>query len=296
MKKLLLILICIPFLLNAQEPRPSSGKLETLKDFPSAFIEKRTIYVWLPEGYSSGKKYPVLYMHDGQMLFDSTTTWNKQEWMLDETLGRLIQEKKVPPCIVVGIPSIGAIRHAEYFPQQPLQYMPDSLRKELVSKALNNDPRADRYLKFLVQELKPYIDSHYTTAPSRNTTFIAGSSMGGLISLYAICEYPDVFGGAACLSTHWPGIFTQNDWIPGAFLTYLDQKLPDPATHRIYFDLGDATLDQLYPPHQVKVDALMQKKGYGKKSWATHQFPGDDHSERAWARRLHFPLQFLLHP
>jgi len=107
--------------------------------------------------------------------------------------------------------------------------------------------------------------------------------MGGLISMYAICEYPDVFGGAACLSSHWPGTFTlDNNPIPQAFYNYLKKNLPSPKTHKIYFDYGTKTLDAMYPPLQEQVDIIMKSKGFTSKSWITKKFEGEDHSERAW--------------
>jgi predicted alpha/beta superfamily hydrolase len=119
--------------------------------------------------------------------------------------------------------------------------------------------------------------------------------MGGLISMYAICEYPDIFGGAACMSTHWPGIFTvENNPIPDAFLGYLKSNLPDPTQHKLYFDFGTATLDALYEPFQNKADGIIAAKGYTSKNWVTKKFEGADHSERAWANRLQIPLTFLL--
>ncbi|MFM8912849.1 MAG: alpha/beta hydrolase, partial [Flammeovirgaceae bacterium] len=154
---------------------------------------------------------------------------------------------------------------------------------------------SDNYLKSLVLELKPLIDKKYSTQQDAKNTFIAGSSMGGLISMYAICEYPKVFGGAACLSTHWPGTFTvKNNPVPAAFIRYLRTHLPNPKKHKVYFDYGDQTLDALYPPLQQQVDSVMQAKGYGHSSWITEFLPGEDHSEKAWAKRLAKPLLFLL--
>ena len=110
---------------------------------------------------------------------------------------------------------------------------------------------SDNYLKFIVKELKPFVDKNFSVSSDKANTFIAGSSMGGLISLYAICEYPDVFEGAACLSTHWPGVFNaDHNPIPKAFMDYLKKHLPDPKTHKIYFDYGDQTLDAMYGPFQ----------------------------------------------
>lgn len=289
--------------LPGQTVQTQHGKIIRHENFPSTFIQPRHVDVWLPADYTPQKKYAVLYMHDGQMLFDSTTTWNKQEWGVDETLSRLMAENKIRDCIVVGIWNGGSLRHTEYFPQKPFEALSTAdiavLREALkdAGRAEANDftPRSDQYLKFMVQELKPFIDKTYSTRKGPKNTFIAGSSMGGLISMYALCEYPGVFGGAACLSTHWPGIFrVENNPAPAALLQYLEQKLPKPKRNRLYFDYGTATLDALYAPFQARADAIMREKGYSAPLWKTLVFEGDDHSERAWSRRLELPLVFLL--
>jgi enterochelin esterase-like enzyme len=119
--------------------------------------------------------------------------------------------------------------------------------------------------------------------------------MGGLISMYAICEYPNIFGGAACLSTHWPGIFSlENNPVPAAFVYYLKTHLPNPKKNKFYFDYGDQTLDALYPPLQKKVDEVMKTKGFTEKNWITKFFPGENHSEQAWNKRFWEPMFFLL--
>ncbi len=116
-----------------------------------------------------------------------------------------------------------------------------------------------------------------------------GSSMGGLISLYALCEYPAVFGGAGCLSTHWPAV-------AGVILPYLQEALPQPGGHKLYFDYGTATLDALYEPYQQEVDGVLRGKVYTAVSWQTHRFDGAEHNEAAWQARLDIPLTFLLNP
>jgi len=286
----------------SQRQQVSTGTIVEHENFPSRYVDARNISVWLPDGYDPRKKYPVLYMHDGQMLFDSTTNWNKQEWGIDEVAGLLIKEKKIRPFIVVGAWNAGKMRHSDYFPQKPFEGL-SKLQQDSIYLAVRANSNSvfsanvnsDGYLKFLVTELKPFIDSTYATRSDRKNTFIAGSSMGGLISMYAICEYPAVFGGAACLSTHWPGIFSvENNPVPAAFLQYLQTHLPDPRTHMIYFDYGTATLDAWYKPYQLQADAIMKAGGYRSRNWVTKEFPGEDHSERAWNRRLHIPLQFLL--
>lgn len=117
--------------------------------------------------------------------------------------------------------------------------------------------------------------------------------MGGLISLYAICEYPDVFGGAACLSTHWPGTFSlENNPFPEAFRRYLSRKLPAARKNRIFFDLGDQTLDAMYPPLQRQIDEVMYKAGY-RKNWVTLYLLEENHSEKSWQKRIPAALNFL---
>ena len=299
-----LILKPLSGMILKRPPRVSSGTVRHFEDFPSRFVAPRNIDVWLPDGYSPQKKYVVLYMHDGQMLFDSTTTWNHQEWCVDETAGMLIKQGKIRDCIVVGVSNGGKLRHSEYFPQKPFESLSKEQQAAIYASARNQsvalfagDIQSDRYLKFLVTELKPFIDSVFPTLKNRSNTFIAGSSMGGLISLYALCEYPAVFGGAACLSTHWPGtLATENNPVPDAFMKYLRTHLPDPSTHRIYFDFGDQTLDSIYKPYQLRADAIMKSRGYTAGNWVTREFPGENHSEKSWAKRLNIPLEFLLKP
>jgi predicted alpha/beta superfamily hydrolase len=289
---LLFLFLGITCIVNSQLPTPSKGSINRFENFPSRYVDPRNIDVWLPEDFNINKKYGVLYMHDGQMLFDASITWNKQEWRVDETLSALFNKRSVREVIVVGIWNNGKLRHAEYFPAKPLQTFSKDQRKTLLPTI--EEPLADEYLKFIVKELKPFIDSIYPTKKDKRNSFIAGSSMGGLISLYAICEYPEVFYGAACLSTHWPGNFKANDEIPNAFNDYLKNNLPSPKDHRIWFDHGTAGLDSLYSPYQQMVDLSMQKKGFSKMNWITRVFVGEDHSEDAWSKRLTLPFEFIL--
>jgi enterochelin esterase-like enzyme len=287
------LLLCA-FTALAQPPLVSSGTIKRYENFSSKYVDARNIDVWLPENYSPKKKYAILYMHDGQMLFDSTANWNHQEWRVDETLGRLMKEKKIRDCIVVGIWNTGLTRSAEYFPQKAITNLSDDKQTELLP-LLNSHPLADNYLRFLVGELKPFIDSVFSTHRDQQNTFVCGSSFGGLISMYAICEYPEVFGGAACLSTHWTGLYrADNNPVPDAVLEYFNAHLPSPKDHRFYFDHGTATLDSLYAPFQLRADSIMKAHGFTGRNLESRVFNGEDHSERAWARRFEIPALFLL--
>jgi enterochelin esterase-like enzyme len=277
----------------------AGGKLIRVVDFPSNYIEPRNVDVWLPENYSAAKKYSVLYMHDGQNLFDATTTWNKQEWQVDEVASKLMKDGKVDDFIVVSPWNIPKIRWQDYFPQKAFDYLNEEAKKSLLAIAKENNFEvafsADNYLKFLTKELKPYIDNTYSVKTDRAHTHVAGSSMGGLISMYAMCEYPEIFGAAACISTHWVGITPMEDNpIPNTFFAYMSEKIPSPKTHRFYFDYGTETLDKHYPQYAKTIDNIFMKKGYTDANYKNLKFEGANHSEASWQKRLHIPFTFLL--
>lgn len=296
MKKTLLpIFLFVLYSCCGQTPVPNGGTIRHFEKFASHYTQARNVDVWLPDGYSPAKKYPVLYMNDGQMLFDSTHTWLHQEWQVDETMTMLIKTNRIRACIVVGIWNTGEYRNTDYIPLKPLAYLPSSFSEKFIREELQGETGSDDYLRFITRELKPFIDKNFSTYTNPENTFIAGSSKGGLISIYAICEYPGVFGAAACLSTDWIGsVVQEKGFIPRAIIQYLASRLPSPGTHKIYFDHGNLTRDSLYEPWQLQVDSLMRIKGYNSKHWLSRSFPGENHSENAWAKRLYIPLEFLL--
>ncbi|MFN9101218.1 MAG: alpha/beta hydrolase [Betaproteobacteria bacterium] len=277
-------------------PRVPVGRVERLPPLPSRHVAPRHVDVWLPRGYDGTRPHAVLYMHDGQMLYDATTTWNQQSWEVAPTVQRLIDAGTLRETIVVGVWNTGPTRFNEYFPQGFVEHVPEgAARQVLMARGFaSRPPMADAYLRFLVDELKPAIDARYRTRPGREHTAVAGSSMGGLISLYALCEHPQVFGGAGCLSTHWIGGFERNAEIPAAGRAYLRRRLPAPGGHRIYMDRGTAELDALYDEAQAQVDALMRERGFAPPLFVSRVFEGEGHNERAWARRLETPLRHLL--
>lgn len=255
-------------------------------DLVSRFVETRNVDVWLPPGYAleDGRRYPVIYMHDGQNLFEPKTAFGGVDWGIDRAIVRLASEGRLREAIVVGIWNTDR-RFGEYMPQKALAL---SERSSELAEQSDGEVLSDAYLRFIVEELKPLIDQEYRTLPERGSTLVMGSSMGGLISLYALCEVPEIFGGAGCLSTHWPAG-------EGIVIEYLRRALPRPGAHRIYFDHGTETLDASYEAFQRQVDAVMRGAGYREgKDWITRRFPRAEHSERAWRERVHIPLLFLL--
>ncbi|MGL5786648.1 MAG: alpha/beta hydrolase [Bacteroidales bacterium] len=302
MKKLLFFLLMlmsgiIPVLSQNEDIK---GQIIEYLQFKSDHITPRNISVWLPENYNHEKKYAVIYMHDGQMLFDHKTTWNNQEWKVDETIDRLLKENLIKDCIVVGIWNIENDRFYDYFPQKTWNYIPDNKKTALLPDIDHARLNADNYLKFITSELKPFIDITYSTYQDKNNTFLLGSSMGGLISLYGLCEYPDIFGGAACLSVHSPMVTSKlltmelSEIIAPAFCLYLQTNLPETNSCHIYMDLGNQTLDALYIPFQNNINDVFWKKGWKLPYWTTNYYPGTAHSEKDWADRLATPLLFLL--
>jgi predicted alpha/beta superfamily hydrolase len=273
----------------------TGGELYRIDDFPSKNIKPRNVDIWLPDNYDPNKKYAVLYMHDGQMLFDANLTWNKQEWNVDGIGSELIRNGDVKEFLVVAIWNIQELRNSNYFPKSVYELMSqkdkDSLYNAGKERGWINTINSDDYLKFIVEELKPFVDGNFSTLPGPGNTVIMGSSRGGLISMYAISEHPEVFGGAACLSTHWIGTYSNEDnQIPDAFLEYMSNNLPDSKNHKLYFDYGTETLDALYLPYQTRVNAVLKTHGYD----TNLRFEGHDHSEESWQDRLDVPLKFLL--
>lgn len=274
--------------------KPIDGTLVHMETFPAKFVEPRPVDVWLPEGYDAAadQRYAVIYMHDGQMMFDQAASelgGTDYLWDVDKAISRLLQEEKIRPAIVVSVWNLPKTkRRTEYMPQKPLSEGSDSHLAAEGSDITFAEVSSDNYLKFLVEELKPYIDENYPTLADKDNTFIIGSSMGGMISAYAIAEYPEVFGGAACLSTHW-------NLAGGVILDWYQSHWPKAGSNRVYFDYGTETLDADYEPYQMQMDAIMRDQGYRDgEDWLTRKFEGADHSPRAWRERLHIPLEFLL--
>jgi predicted alpha/beta superfamily hydrolase len=282
------------------QPKVTSGSIQSFPNFKSDLVAARNIDVWLPNGYSNKEKYAVLYMHDGKALYDPELNTNKLAWEIDETVPKLISENKVKKFIVVGIWNNEELRHAEYFPEKIVPNIPEETRNLILEKHLKSKALGDNYLKFIVTELKPFIDKTFSTKTDMANTFMSGSSMGGIISLYGICEYPKVFGGVACLSTHFPLVNkTQmpadiDGDLASKYRDYLQANLPDPKTHKIYFDYGNRSVDMIYKIFQDKVDLIMKEKGYTQANWVTKFFDGETHSPASWKKRFDIPLVFLL--
>lgn len=316
-RRTLAALTAIPWLaacsgryLEPDKPPPRAGRVVELEGVQPSDprLPPRRIRVWLPPRYErdTERRCRVIYLHDGQNLFDPALASGGVSWGVDEALAALIGLGEAPPTIVVGVWSTPQ-RWYEYAPELPLRALPADVRAG--ADAEQNLPgaelTAETYVAFLADELKPQIDQRFRTLPGRADTFVMGSSMGGLASLYALCRRPEVFGGAGCLSTHWPvtriGGVQDNPASPtmialaAGVLGWFGANLPRAGAHRLYFDHGSVGLDRLYAPYQARMDAIAAAKGYVReRDWRTLAVPGADHDEAAWQARLPGALSFLL--
>lgn len=255
-----------------------TGDLRVHDGFHSNVLRNdRRLLVWLPPGYNSSaaRGYPVLYMHDGQNLFDARTAFGGVEWNADETADRLIRSRRIRALIIVGVEN-NSDRIEEYTPTADAEY---------------GGGRAADYVTFLVDEVKPFIDRTYRTDPRRETTGIAGSSLGGLVSLYACQTRTDVFSLCGAVS---PSLWWDDRRLLGGFAS-----APDPAFMRRvrwWIDIGTAEGDD--PDVQVQnvrdlasvFRAAGLRDGREFQEW---EAPGAQHNERAWSQRLDRVLRFL---
>lgn len=221
---------------------------------------ERTVRIYLPPGYeASRQRYPVLYMHDGQNLFDEATSF-AGEWGVDETLNALAGSRGLR-VIVVGIDHGGAERMHELNPWDNPEF---------------GKGEGEPYMAFVVKVLKPWVDRHYRTRPDRRHTAIMGSSMGGLISTYAISRYPEVFGSA--------GIFSPAYWLAPQVFTDTGAH-PPPAAARLYFYAGGSESENMVPDMKRMVE-LLRRAGLPARNLAVEVDPVGRHNEAAWRARF----------
>ncbi len=258
--KLSKIILSLLVLLSAQNLRAQNvDNADTARVIVSSIKmpqlgRERTIRVYLPAGYnSSNKKYPVLYMHDGQNIFTGNTSF-AGSWLVDSTVKSFPASKQA---IIVGIDNSGKYRIAEYNAYE--------------SKYAK--PEGDAYADFIVKTLKPYIDSIYRTKKEAKHTAIAGSSMGGLISMYAAVKYPDVFGAA--------GVFSPSFWIAPPLYTLVEGKKMN-TKQRYFLSCGDKEGDN-ETGDVIKMDSILVSKGFSRKNVpAALIIKGAKHNEAQW--------------
>jgi glycosidase/predicted alpha/beta superfamily hydrolase len=262
------------------------GTLIYWTDVGSAFLgPTRHVSIWLPPGYDTdtGRRYPVLYMHDGQNLFDPRIANTGTDWGVDEAVTRLVERGAIPPIVVVGVWN-SPERGPEYSPWHG----------------------AARYARFLTEELMPRINTEFRTLTDAASTGVMGSSMGGLLSYYLVTRHPERFGSCGCLSTHFPlseavAARVMRDSIRAAVpdtLPYIVRDIASgltaPAGARYWFDYGTRGLDAGYgPTHEAVRGWLLGQGKVEGRNFVVRPYPGADHNEASWRARLEDPLMFM---
>ncbi len=269
--------------------------------FRSAHVSARDIDIWIPPG--SGRRR-VIYAHDGKNLFDAASSYSGIAWGIDAAMMRLANEG-IEPAIIVAIASAPA-RSREYQAGGILPYL-NRETADAIAETCGGSLQSDAYLRFVVDELKPYVDRHFTTRQDRAGTFMLGASMGGLVSLEALRAYPEVFRGVGCLSAHTlllgPAAADPNYRAPASataqiiagWKAYASQAFPSPQDHRIWIDRGTEELDSFYEPFQNAVVEGLRLRGYrNARQLQAHVFSSTAHHERFWAARCEQVLRYLL--
>ena len=228
--------------------------------------------VYLPPGYdaSGARRYPVLYLHDGQNVFDRATSFG-EEWQVDEAAESLIGAGTIEPLIIVGVFNTGDHRIDEYTPTS----LPEK----------GGGGHADDYGRMLVEELKPFIESRYRTLPSAASTGIGGSSLGGLVSMHLGLRYPTVFGRLAVLSP--------SAWWDDRVIIREVEALPGVLPLRIWLDIGTQEGDEARRDAAALRDALVAKGWILGENLAYEEAEGGEHNEQSWAARIDRVLQYL---
>jgi len=259
-----------------------TGNIKRHRAFPSRILgNRRDVLVYLPRGYGrlSLRRYPVLYLHDGQNVFDAATAFAGVEWGVDETAERLIQRKLIEPLIIVAVANLGDERIHEYAPTRGV--IDAKAKRKRRSKGL-----AREYGHFLMDELKPYIDRKYRTKREAEFTGLGGSSLGALVTLAIGILYPHVFRRLIVMS---PSIW----WDDFAIYRLVD-SIEEKAPLKIWLDTG--TAEPGWEQARELRDRLVEKGWRLFNDLQYLEAKGADHSEAAWAARVDPALRFLFPP
>lgn len=266
------------------------GTLVYWADVGSQFLtEKRHVEIWLPPGYDENpdRRYKVLYMSDGQNLFDPLDPRIANtgvDWGVDEAATALVEAGAMEPIIVVGAWS-SSMRGEEYSPWHG----------------------AENYARFLIEELAPRVNAEFRTLTGPENTAHMGSSMGGLLSFYLVTRHPEFVGACGCVSTHFP----LSEAVVAQYFEFADKKaapeetpyiyrdiesgLTIPPGARLWFDYGTEGLDAEYgPTHDAVRDWLLAQNLAEGEDFVIRRYDGANHNETSWRARLKEPLEFLI--
>lgn len=255
-------------------------------------LPARWVDVWLPKKGLSSASMALVLAQDGQNVFDPITAYGGQSWELHLAVQRLLDSQQIRPCMVVGIWN-SPNRFNEYLPV-PAVIGLDSASLVTLKAERMAAPQSDVYVAWIDQVLMPFLLSQYPISTNADDRFLIGSSMGGLISAYLLSRLPHQFGGAMCLSTHWPLSLKRNDIAYSApYRGWLLEQMPVLQHKRLYMDHGDQTLDSFYAIHQQAFDAAWNGQTAFPNNYRSLSFEAAAHNEASWRARLSIPLLFM---
>jgi len=299
---LIALLCCATNVLAQQQPVPI--RTERIPIFNSdtlirhhfpAFegLPARLVDVWLPKKAMASAPMALLLAQDGQNIFDPSTAYGGQSWELHVAVRRLLYSQQIRPCVVVGIWNTPN-RFNEYLPSPAIVGL-DTAAFAILKAERTAAPQSDAYAAWIDQVLMPFLTANYPISQAADDRFLIGASMGGLISSYLLAKLPSQFGGAMCLSTHWPLSLKRNELAFSApYRSWLLKQMPGLQHKRLYMDHGDLTLDSFYAIHQQAFDAAWNSKTAFPANYRSLSFEQAAHNEVSWRERLHLPLLFML--
>ena len=282
--------------------------------FESKFLGERRLLIYSPSEEVIDQDTTFIIIQAGQYVFDGKVNWRDEEWGIDETLQSLNKKNKLPNIVVVGVENAARTnggklldeskRYAEYFPKQAIKYFGFGFRKFTYQNFV--DLEKFDYIKFLEEELIPYLEGKFERDMNSKNLGILGSSMGGLISLNALIELPHRFGFAASVSTHWIGIrpldyalfpfrseirFFGDPYTTEAIYSYITENIDVLREKKIYLDRGTESLDQFYEGPQNKIDEIFSSNAL---TFHSLVFEGFGHNPKDFGKRFEGFLNFIL--
>ncbi|MEG3144252.1 alpha/beta hydrolase-fold protein [Sphingomonas sp. RT2P30] len=283
-------------------PPSGRGSLFVRRAVAGQGLLPRDLFVWVPDHPAPPAGFPVLYMQDGQNLFDARLVPFGTAWEIDRSVSRLADAGVIEPTIVVGVASTAA-RFTEYAPALVLERLnPDA--RDAVEAAWGGPAQSAAYARFVVEVVKPLIDAHFPTRAAAGATFVGGSSLGAVAALDILARYPDRVAGAACLSAHFSLLpVTETEPLPKGFAEdvtaavtdFADNCLPRAGQHAVWIDRSAQGIDRFYGPTHAAIITALSRRGFvDGVDLAARCYPGVGHDEAAWRARIDDALTFLL--
>jgi len=273
--------------------------------------DTRKIQIYYPNNKKINSDTLFIFMNDGEELFNAAESWHNMEWGIDEKIEEMNLNESELNFVIIAIHSAKkgnrffvdeTKRYAEYFPKESIPYFDSGFKKRRYQEWVNNNNLY--YLEFLTKDVIPFVEEKFDISLSNKNLGIIGASMGGLSALNALIEYPNLFGFAGCISTHWVGIkpleyfllplvgkIDGDDDTANAIISYIEDNIANIDDQKIYFDHGTVGLDSLYSTPQRRVNKILDSKS---KDYKYLVFDGYDHYAPEFGSRFDSVLEYLV--